>query len=54
MATSWFAAADGIQQQWLLGRSIEMVARLRAIWEGVAALSHLGQEASADMRPMDG
>ena len=42
------AAADGLQQQWLLDRSIDMVARLRAIWEGVAALSHLGQDAPAE------
>lgn len=36
------ATADGLQQQWLLDRSIDMVARLRAVWGGIAALSHLG------------
>ena len=35
------AAADGLQQQWLLDRSIDMVARLKAVWSGFAALSHL-------------
>lgn len=36
------ATADGLQQQWLLDRSIDMVARLTAVWDGVAALSRLG------------
>lgn len=45
------ATADGLQQQWLLDRSIDMVARLRAVWNGVAALSHLG---SVDGGPSDG
>ncbi|MBS1907900.1 MAG: TetR/AcrR family transcriptional regulator [Actinobacteria bacterium] len=35
------AAADGLQQQWLLDRSIDMVARLQAMWDGMATLSHL-------------
>lgn len=35
------AAADGLQQQWLLDRSIDMVARLRAVWNGFAAQSRL-------------
>lgn len=35
------AAADGLQQQWLLDRSIDMVARLQALWDGIAALSKL-------------
>lgn len=35
------AAADGLQQQWLLDRSIDMVARLQAVWDGIAALSKL-------------
>lgn len=39
------ATADGLQQQWLLDRSIDMVARLKAVWDGVAALSHLGADA---------
>ncbi len=34
------AAADGLQQQWLLDRSIDMVARLRRLWDGIAAHSH--------------
>ncbi|MFT4157910.1 MAG: TetR family transcriptional regulator [Microbacterium sp.] len=33
------ATADGLQQQWLLDRSIDMVGRLRAMWNGIAALS---------------
>ncbi|MBO9625702.1 MAG: TetR/AcrR family transcriptional regulator [Microbacterium sp.] len=37
------ATADGLQQQWLLDRSIDMVARLQAVWDGIAALSHLGE-----------
>lgn len=39
------ATADGLQQQWLLDRSIDMVARLKAVWDGIAALSHLGADA---------
>ncbi|WP_254408317.1 TetR/AcrR family transcriptional regulator [Streptomyces sp. AC495_CC817] len=35
------AAADGLQQQWLLDRSLDMTARLRALWDGVAVLSRL-------------
>ena len=34
------AAADGLQQQWLLDRSIDMAARLRRLWDGVVAHSH--------------
>lgn len=35
------AAADGVQQQWLLDRSIDMVARLRTLWTALAASSRL-------------
>ncbi len=35
------AAADGLQQQWLVDRSIDMVARLQSLWDGIAALSHV-------------
>ncbi|MDQ4215123.1 TetR/AcrR family transcriptional regulator [Microbacterium capsulatum] len=38
------AAADGLQQQWLLDRSIDMVARLQAMWAGMATLSRLDAE----------
>ncbi|WP_243842122.1 TetR/AcrR family transcriptional regulator [Microbacterium hydrocarbonoxydans] len=38
------AAADGLQQQWLLDRSIDMVARLQALWNGIAALSKIPAE----------
>ena len=40
IATLMVAAADGLQQQWLLDRSIDMVARLRRLWDGVVAHSH--------------
>ncbi|WP_309064934.1 TetR/AcrR family transcriptional regulator [Microbacterium sp.] len=35
------ATADGLQQQWLLDRSIDMIARLQAVWDGIAALSRI-------------
>ncbi|OZB83005.1 TetR/AcrR family transcriptional regulator [Microbacterium sp. 13-71-7] len=38
------ATADGLQQQWLLDRSIDMVARLRTLWNGIATLSKLPRE----------
>lgn len=41
------AAADGLQLQWLLDRSIDMVARLQAVWAGIAAHSHHGEHSSA-------
>ncbi|GAB3281079.1 TetR/AcrR family transcriptional regulator [Microbacterium lacusdiani] len=33
------ATADGLQQQWLLDRSMDMVQRLKVVWAGLAALS---------------
>lgn len=39
------AAADGVQQQWLLDRSIDMVARLRTLWTALAASSRLESHA---------
>ncbi|HMQ65274.1 MAG TPA: TetR/AcrR family transcriptional regulator [Arachnia sp.] len=39
IATLMVAAADGLQQQWLLDRSIDMVARLRRLWDGIVAES---------------
>lgn len=38
------ATADGLQQQWLLDRSIDMVARLQTLWNGIAILSKLPRE----------
>ncbi|MDR2321352.1 TetR/AcrR family transcriptional regulator [Microbacterium sp. NPDC089698] len=38
------ATADGLQQQWLLDRSIDMVARLRTLWNGIAILSKLPRD----------
>lgn len=38
------ATADGLQQQWLLDRSIDMVARLRTLWNGIAILSKLPRQ----------
>lgn len=40
------AAADGLQQQWLVDRSIDMVARLQSLWDGIAALSHVAARPS--------
>ena len=34
------AAADGLQQQWLLDRSIDMAGQLRRLWDGIVAHSH--------------
>ncbi|MFC0674699.1 TetR/AcrR family transcriptional regulator [Brachybacterium hainanense] len=39
VADVMIAAADGIQQQWLLDRDLDMVARLELVWEGLAAVS---------------
>jgi AcrR family transcriptional regulator len=36
------AAADGLQVQWLLDRSVDMAARLRRLWDGLRALSWAG------------
>ncbi|GAB6856092.1 TetR/AcrR family transcriptional regulator [Microbacterium xylanilyticum] len=36
------AAADGLQLQWLNDHTIDMVARLRRLWEGIVAVSHAG------------
>lgn len=33
------AAADGLQVQWLLDRSIDMAARLSRLWDGLRAMS---------------
>ncbi|UWF77593.1 MULTISPECIES: TetR family transcriptional regulator C-terminal domain-containing protein [Microbacterium] len=41
------AAADGLQQQWLLDRSIDMVERLQRLWTGLAAVSHLAEHPGA-------
>jgi AcrR family transcriptional regulator len=40
IATLMVAAADGLQQQWLLDRTIDMPARLRRLWDGIVAHSH--------------
>lgn len=34
------AAADGLQLQWLNDHAIDMVTRLRRLWEGIVAASH--------------
>lgn len=44
------AAADGLQQQWLLDRSIDMVGRLRRLWDGIGALSRAAGDADPDPR----
>jgi AcrR family transcriptional regulator len=35
------AAADGLQVQWLLDRDLDMVARLRALWQSLCAASRV-------------
>ena len=40
VADLMIAAADGFQQQWLLDPSLDMVARLRHLWDGLVAASH--------------
>lgn len=39
------AAADGMQQQWLLDRSIDMVGRLEQMWDGLVLVSNAGAAA---------
>ncbi|KJL21913.1 HTH-type transcriptional repressor KstR2 [Microbacterium azadirachtae] len=34
------AAADGLQLQWLNDHTVDMVARLRRLWDGLVAVSH--------------
>ncbi len=45
VAAILMAAADGVQQQWLLDRSIDMAARLRILWTALAASSRLESSA---------
>ncbi|MFT4219714.1 MAG: TetR/AcrR family transcriptional regulator [Microbacterium sp.] len=37
------AAADGLQQQWLIDPSVDMISRLRHLWTALAADSHLAK-----------